>query len=238
MRQQEGLFVAEGSKAVTELIETFPCRMILGTRDMLRTIVHKPHAQRIEEIPNSFPFEKLSSLQTPRPLLAVFETPATPAPAATELNRLCLLLDTVQDPGNLGTIIRTANWFGIQQIFLTPGCADPWSPKVVQACMGALAGVQLHQLNNPEQYLQTAQATHIPIFGSFLEAPSLYTTVLPKADTPAIFIAGNEGRGISPSLEALCSHKLHIPPAAGNHTESLNVAIATAIVLAYWLQPR
>jgi TrmH family RNA methyltransferase len=143
---------------------------------------------------------------------------------------LSLLLDEVQDPGNLGTIIRTADWFGVRDIFCLPGTADCFNPKVVQATMSALARVRVHYFASKDDVCTWLKAYKGPIYGTFLEGENIYATQL---QTPAVLVMGNEGRGVSSEVAALVTHKLLIPHFAsdGQHVESLNVSVATAICL-------
>lgn len=215
-RQAAGLFAAEGEKIVGELLASD-----FTVRDVFR----------VGENITAEEMGRISFLRTPTPVLAVAEIPHAPTGAAGE-NGLCLMLDDVQDPGNVGTIIRLADWFGIEDLFCSPATADCWNPKVVQATMGAILRVRVHY-GPLEPLLAAAAATGIPIYGTFLEGDDLYAYD-PDSDR-GIVIMGNEGRGISPATERFVTRKLHIPPyplAAERPTsESLNVATATAIVL-------
>jgi len=174
--------------------------------------------------------ERISLLTTPQQVLAVFEKPKTKAltPSTAQKN-LVLALDEIQDPGNLGTIIRLADWFGIEYIICSLNTADAFSPKTVQATMGALARVNIHYTD-----LAAFLSTHdndVPIYGTFLDGKDIYRQELSSF---GIVVMGNEGRGISPKLEKFISHKLYIPsfPPNKEKVESLNVSIATAITCA------
>lgn len=137
-RLREQAFAVEGPKLVGEMLPFYRCRMLVGTAAMLRA-VSTPHDAEVVELPESFDFKRISTQTTPQPLMAVFDLPAEPEPV---VEGLTLLLDGVQDPGNVGTILRTADWFGIRHVWLGTGSADVFSPKVVQASMGALARVE------------------------------------------------------------------------------------------------
>ena len=209
-RQAEGLFVAEGPKLVTELQGSFELEALFDdlTEDELN---------------------KASLLQSPQGPIALFKIPAweLPQPAA---GTLYLALDTVQDPGNLGTIVRVADWFGIEDIVCSSDSADIFAPKAVQATMGALARVRVHY-TDLTQWLAQAANKGIPVYGTFLDGDNLYEKDL----TPGgIIVMGNEGNGISPTTERLVSDRLFVPPyPAGRQTsESLNVAMATGIICA------
>lgn len=219
-RRALGLFAAEGEKLVGELLASdFTVREVYRTGDNVS----------VSEM------ERLSFLRTPTPVLAVAEIPAfrgaggAPGGIAPALS---LALDEVQDPGNLGTILRLADWFGVRDVFCSPGTADCWSPKVVQATMGAILRVRVHY-EPLEPRLASFSAAGLPVYGTFLEGDNIYRCDL--APDRGVVVMGNEGKGISPAVGALVSHKLFIPPypgEAGRTSESLNVATATGIVLA------
>ena len=174
--------------------------------------------------------QKCSQLKTPRDVIAVFRQP-TPSPLSGEVMReeLCIVLDGVQDPGNLGTIIRLADWFGIHHIICSEDTADAFAPKVIQATMGAITRVALHYTNLTRFLSSIPQG--IPVYGTFLEGESIYGKTL---SPNGLLIMGNEGNGIRPETQTYINQKLFIPPhPPGCETsESLNVAIATAICCA------
>lgn len=233
-RDEEGLFLAEGVKAIEELLGYFHCRCLIGTSEMLSK-VESEKAERIEEVDEKFPFAKISILESPRRLLAVFEQPDSMHYETFPKSGVSLLLDEVQDPGNLGTIIRTAAWFGCRRIYLTVGSADPYSPKVVQSTMGALGQVQLRFVNDAAGFVSSLKEFRVPVYGTSLDGEPLNISALPPLSSPSLIIMGNEGRGVSEEISSLCSHKLLIPSTnPGDHPESLNVAIATAILLSRW----
>lgn len=232
-RLREQAFVVEGPKLIAEMLPFYTCRMLIGTRNML-LVTDSPSEAEIVEMPDSFDFKRISTQTTPQPLIAVF---ALPKPSKPMLNGLTLLLDGVQDPGNVGTILRTADWFGISQVWLATGSADVFSPKVVQASMGALAHVAVTPLQDAKQIVCDFRNEGVPIYGAFLDGADLYSSTLPDVSKPAILILGNEGRGISPEIEAEVTHRVTIPSfgmSEKGHTESLNVAIATAIFCSEW----
>lgn len=234
-RDKEALFVAEGSKVVGELMGNFDCVCLLSTEKALQSLPTYS-AQRIEIMPEDFDFARISRLDSPRDLVAVFRQPQYPLPPVRYLSGLSLMLDRVQDPGNLGSIIRSAAWFGVQSIFLASGTADPFGPKVVQATMGALAQTKLIPLGEPEDFLRELREEDIPVYGTFLNGPSLKEATLPPTCMDALLLMGNEGKGIRPELAAFCNQPLYIPhaPNPAGHPESLNVSVATAIILYQW----
>ena len=217
-REKVGLFVAEGPKVVNDLLhEGFVAEDILDN---------------IEDI------NKVSFLQHPQSLLGVFKLPEVASNTMNDYlilfkegieNQLVLALDGVQDPGNLGTIIRIADWFGIEDIFCSHETADCWNPKVVQATMGSIARVKLHYLNLYEMIDQLP--TDYPIYATLLAGNNIYAQELSRH---GMIVMGNEGRGISPQLRTKINRKLFIPnyPPERETAESLNVAIATSIVCA------
>ena len=233
-RREEQLFVAEGPKVVGDLLPYFTCHLIVATPAWLARNPQVKASEIIEVTPDEL--RKASFLKAPQEVLALFALPnatASPSVAATEL---CLALDDVQDPGNLGTIIRLADWFGIRHIFCSIGTTDAFSPKTVQASMGAIARVSVHYTNLTE-LLTTLREAHpsTPIYGTFLDGNNLYHESL---SPHGIIVMGNEGNGINPTTEQLVTHKLLIPnyPEGCPTSESLNVAIATAITCAEFRQ--
>ena len=226
-RDAKGLFIAEGPKVVGDLLALLPCRLLLATADFLQSKAQWPAAE-VRELSAS-ELARVSLLQAPQQVVAVFEKP-TPVPWQPT-DELALALDGVQDPGNVGTIIRLADWFGIHNILCSPTTADAFAPKVVQATMGALTRVKIHRLSDTVAFLKGFSG---PRLGTFLGGEDLYTTELPTGkDEPVLLIMGNEGQGIHPDLEPHIDRRITIPPypAENSHTESLNVAIATALLL-------
>jgi TrmH family RNA methyltransferase len=173
---------------------------------------------------------KLSFLQHPQQVLAVFYMPRLNE--IPEPQGLCLALDGVQDPGNLGTIIRIADWFGIETIYCSQDTADAWNPKVVQATMGSIARVNIVYT----QLKELLKKSSLPIYGTLLDGENVYSKNL-SAD--GIIVMGNEGNGISADVREIVTEKLLIPSYRnGDTAESLNVAIATAIICAEFRRRR
>jgi len=215
-RREQGLFVAEGPKVVGDLLACgFTARQLYATEEW------QPHGAAPQRV-TADELRKLSFLQHPQQVLAVFCLPE--APKASPEKGLVLALDGIQDPGNLGTIIRVADWFGIDTIYCSEDTVDAWSPKVVQATMGSIARVKIHYTRLEELLSHTT----LPVYGTLLDGDSLYTQPL-EAD--AIIVMGNEGNGISPAIRHLITRRLLIPR-YHEGPESLNVAIATAITCA------
>lgn len=231
-RQEQGLFVAEGPKVVGDLLATMEPMLIVATQQWFDNAANKQAAGKAQEViaVTDDELRKVSFLQHPQQVLGVFRIPSSPAMAeARQPGGLVLALDGVQDPGNLGTIIRIADWFGITDIFCSQETADPWNPKVVQATMGSIARVRLHSVDLPRWI--GALPADCPVYGTLLEGSSIYGQALA---TRGVIVMGNEGNGISPAVRPLITHKLLIPnyPEGRATADSLNVAIATAITCA------
>lgn len=230
VRDAEGVFVAEGDKCIGELMDAFE----------LVLLVNQDNATPTE-------IEQMSNLRTPQGSIAVFRkasSAATSSGTATTSSEatstILLALDGIQDPGNLGTIIRTCDWFGIHDIYCSRETADCYNPKVVQATMGALARVHIHYVNLVE-WITNQSTTNI--YGTLLDGRNMYEAGAIPNRRSGIIIMGNEGNGISPEVRALITHPLYIPNYNDNANdmveslnsstvESLNVSIATAIILA------
>lgn len=212
-RDAEGVFVAEGAKCVEELRKAFEL-VLLATSD---------NATYTE-------IEQMSSLRTPQGVIGVFKKRAFNSEIPSGL---LVALDGVQDPGNLGTIIRTCDWFGIHDILCSRDTADCYNPKVVQATMGALSRVRVHYVDLPKE-LTLLRQTGLPLYGTLLEGENMYEPYAIPDKQRGVIIMGNEGNGISESIRKLITHPLLIPsyPINASTSESLNVSIATAIVLA------
>jgi TrmH family RNA methyltransferase len=219
-------FVAEGNKLVADMMGAFECEWMLAKPSWMASQGDIPAQELLVDEKDEI--AKVSFLTTPQDVIAVFKRPAYELSQADASSQLILALDGIQDPGNLGTIIRLADWFGIEHIVCSPDTADAFSPKAVQATMGALAHVQVHY-TALEPYLKASAPA--PLYGAFLKGENLYTHPLSPT---GIILMGNEGKGIRPELEPLIQQRLHIPtyPPGRSTSESLNVAIATAIVCA------
>lgn len=218
-------FVAEGNKLIEELLKTFNCEWVIARPSWLTA-----HANiQAEEViaADDEELRKISLLKTPQDVLAVFKRPTYSLDNANPATQLIIALDGIQDPGNLGTIIRLANWFGIKHIVCSTDTADAFGPKAVQATMGALTRVQIHYTDLTD-YLKKHP---VPCYGTFLDGENLYQK---KLSQTGILVMGNEGKGIRSSVEALIGERLFIPnyPVMQECTESLNVAVATAVVCA------
>lgn len=225
-RKREGVFVAEGHKLVGDLQGHFPCKLLVALPHWLEK---NPQikADEIIEV-TSDELSRTSLLKTPQDVLAIFEQPQYEVSADVMNHSLCLALDDVQDPGNLGTIIRLADWFGIEHIFCSQGTVDVYNPKVVQATMGALARVKLHYCNLASLI---SSIESISVYGTFLDGKNIYAETLSEH---GLIVMGNEGNGVSNEVAQFINKRLYVPsyPTTRETSESLNVAIATAVVCA------
>ena len=224
-RNQYNTFVAEGSKLIFDLLPHMQCQLLVLADDMKENV---STGYEVEEtiIATVIEIKKASHLTTPPDAIAVFYQTQHDFTKIDLTHKLSLILDGVQDPGNLGTIIRIADWFGIENIFCSHDTVDVYNTKTVQATMGALSRVNIHYANIIELI---AQHSNSPIYGTFLNGENIYKETL----TPEGFIVmGNEGKGIRPEIEQLITHRLYIPSFSTNNTtsESLNVAVATSVV--------
>lgn len=223
-RNEYQTFVAEGNKIVSELLEQMECELLVAQSSWLDGRKDTPAKEIIVDEDGSS-IKKASFLKTPQDVLAVFRQPTVSLSKVDPSKQLLLALDGIQDPGNLGTIIRIADWFGIEDIVCSPDTTDVYNPKAVQATMGAIARVRLHY-TDISTYLKESSAT---VYGSFLDGENIYTKPLASS---GIIVMGNEGNGIRENVEEVITDRLFIPPyPIGRETsESLNVAVATAII--------
>lgn len=220
-----GLFCVEGEKMVDEA---------------LRSCFDVETVYRKDEIGEE-QMSRISSLSSPSPVLAVVRKPkdinlSSDAALSDALGQsgLYLALDSIRDPGNLGTILRVADWFGIDAVFAAPDTVDVFNPKVVQATMGAIFRVKFHYAEIPA-LCRAAVSAGGNVYGTFLDGSDLYEKQLnPGKDSPSVIVIGNESNGISDEVAGLVSDRLYIPPYPKNDTgsESLNAAVATAITVA------
>jgi len=225
-RDEFGTFIVEGEKMVSEAVKSD-----FEVIDIYR-----------EENIGKEAMSRISQLSSPSPVLAIVRKPADveleDADSSTiqsiiSKGGLFLALDSIRDPGNLGTILRISDWFGIDAIFAAPDTVDLFNPKVVQATMGAIFRVKFHYCSIPTLCKEVLKAGG-NVYGTFLDGEDFYTKTLSTGDTtPSLIIIGNESNGISPEVEALVSDKLYIPPYPADQpgSESLNAAVATAITI-------
>lgn len=228
LRQEKGLFIAEGHKLVEELLGVMECTLIVATEEWINRNRKRGKDIRIESVTDTV-LKQVSLLQAPQDVLAVFKIPQYDISIDIAANELVLALDNIQDPGNLGTIVRIADWFGIKNIFCSIGTADIYNPKSVQATMGAISRVRIHYVDLAEEIAGLSKK--VPVYGTLLNGNDIYKSELSER---GIIIMGNEGNGISKEVCSLITDPLYIPsyPADIPTSESLNVAVATAITCA------
>lgn len=218
VRLETGCFIAEGVKLVGEMIATgYPLKAVYAL-DSWESPDTSIEVTRVEP----FELEKMSLLQTPNQVLAVAMMPQKPKEIDID-GQLTIVLDGIQDPGNLGTIIRTADWFGIKQIVASEDTADVYNPKVIGATMGSFMRVQVHY-TNIAAWMPTVK---IPVYGALLEGENVFTTKAPKQ---GLLVIGSEGKGIRENIIDFITHPVTIPKSGG--AESLNAGIAAGIIVA------
>ena len=217
-RQTHQLFIAEGIKGIQELLDAhFELDHLYTTRTDYENV-----ASNLKTVISEADLKKMSALASPNTCLAVFKIPEV---KAINTSGLIVALDDIRDPGNLGTILRLCDWFGIQQLICSKETVDVYNPKVVQATMGSIARVNISYLD----LIDFIATSKLPVFGTFMDGQNMYTTNLPQE---GIIVMGNEANGISSDLEKIIKNRLTIPRFGTlQKTESLNVATATAIVL-------
>lgn len=223
-RDADGVFVAEGPKIVLELLHSGNCSLVMcfatGKWLQMHENIFKGKEHLVFKVEEK-ELERISFLTTPNQVLAVFTKPVFIK--QTKMEGLVLLLDAIQDPGNLGTILRTADWFGVKTIVGSPDTADVFNPKVVQSAMGSLIRVEMIYAD-----LETYIRSHpgLTLYAGSLEGEDLKENI---PQSRAMLLMGNESKGISPVLEKLAAKRIRIPGKGG--AESLNVAVATGILL-------
>ena len=226
-REKEGLFLVEGDKMIKELFTTpVKIKTLIATPDFLSG-QHLPATIEIIEASQD-EIRKVSLLQNAQKAIAICEIPQQKFNWEKSKNDLILALDTIQDPGNLGTIIRLADWFGIKEVVCSPGTVDVYNPKTIQATMGAVFRVNVTYRHLPS-FLEEAIKHDLPVFGAFLEGEEIYQMEL---SGKGIIVLGNEGQGISPEVASKITQKIFIPsyPKGIPTSESLNVSMAASII--------
>lgn len=218
-------FVAEGSTNVCDFIKgPLTVQMVFGTEAWA-----KSHEQFLQKIPvkivTTYDLGKISSLKNPSEVLALIKKPSYSLSDIRQIDHFILALDDIKDPGNMGTIIRTADWFGIQDIICSEETVDAFSPKVVQATMGSLARVKVHYTSLSDYF--KAKPADLKIFGATLYGAPIQNASKSKK---GILLIGNEAHGISKELYPFIDQQIHIPSAKNSEAESLNAAVATALV--------
>ena len=226
-RRQEKLFIAEGPKLALELLNSdFRVHSIHCLEEW-----HRANNRLCGDIPVSIisqkELERISNLQTPNEVLLLVKMMEEKGEAPTPGGDLVLVLDGIRDPGNLGTIIRTADWYGVRDVICSGDCVEVYNPKVVQATMGSIARVRVSYRDLKTFF--ASQGKDLPVYGTLLDGRSLYDQELSAS---GYLLIGSESHGISASLMPFITHPLLIPPHSKAGAESLNASVATAIVLA------
>lgn len=232
LRTEHRQFIMEGDKIVTDILKEGQTniRQLIATNEWY-SANHRLLSGREGEIIEAdiTDLQRVSSLETPPPVIAVMDM----FEQSLNLNELadiwCIALDTVQDPGNLGTIIRSADWFGIRHIVCNDGCADYFNPKVIQASMGAMLRVKLYYEDLATVMKNYANTLKLPVYGTYMDGMPVYDIAANKS---GMIVFGNESRGISDELTPFISARIAIPPGSAEkpHIESLNVASAVSVV--------
>ncbi len=224
IRSRENVFVAEGPKVVGDLCAISKPVRIIATQKWYDETHRMPGADDV--VVDEEELRKVSFLMHPQDVLAVFNIPASDNDSKDYEHDICLALDGVQDPGNLGTIIRIADWFGITTVYCSHETADAYNPKVVQATMGSIARVNV--IYTDLNKMLSELPGDVPVYGTFLDGKNIYDTELSKN---GIIIMGNEGNGISAAAARYVNKRLLIPafPEGRATADSLNVAVATAV---------
>jgi len=229
-RLATGLFFAEGKKLVLDLLQSdYAVSEVYCTSNFAAEVtIYKPGLNI--EIVDMDGLTRISFLKTTPEIVALCEIPKSVILWDEICNNLTLVLDEIQDPGNLGTIVRLADWFGIRNIICSENCADIYNPKVIQATMGAFTRVKVHYVSLTG-FLEQAKLLSIPVYGAFLEGENLYQCELTEN---GLIVMGNEGNGISDVVSHSISRKINIPsfPPGDLTSESLNVAVATSVICA------
>lgn len=222
-RKEHQLFIVEGFKAISEFLNSeFVISSIFCTPDFSAKMAKLSNNEKVYEVSIN-ELQKISALQTPQGILAVIDTPKNTIINPDSVDEMILVLDGVQDPGNLGTIIRTADWFGFKQLICSEDCVEVYNPKVVQATMGSLTRVKVSY----QPLKELLQQSNLPKYGTLLKGKNIFNTTW---EAKGFVILGSEGKGISEEVLPLITHPVTIP--GGKNTESLNVAIAGAICCA------
>lgn len=229
MRKRNGLFCVEGMKSVSDTLHAFEAEAFIFAGSEKPEFI--PEDANVFEVSRE-QMSRLSSLSTPSDVMAVYKMPQRRALSDFGILSpgLYMLLDGVQDPGNLGTIIRTCHWFGIFDIFASFDTVDVFNPKTVQSSMGSIASVNVTYCDLCELIQDNKRFS---VFGTLLDGDNIYNSPL---DHNGFIVMGNEGKGISEEVRRLVTNPISIPPASDDHSESLNVAIAAAITLSQFEQ--
>ena len=241
-RKENKMFVVEGNKLVSELLASgFKVENILVTETWLEKFPEMAASLKSYEIVNAKQMEQMSSMVTPPGIIATAHTPSYNINPEDAENEFILALDGINDPGNLGTMIRTADWFGINKIVCSHDCADAWQAKTIQSTMGSIFRIQIMETDLREFLLKTQSLTDTnsatlrlcdyttPIYGALMEGENIFTKKIEKKN--GVIIIGSESHGIREDVLPLVTSPIHIPRGKGSQTESLNASVAAAIII-------
>ncbi len=235
-REKENLYVIEGDKLITEFLDAkMPVRILVVKPEFLNSLslIHRQNI--VEIIPASYDeLKRISTLKTPHNALAVIEMPETRMDSSTLSNELTVALDCIQDPGNLGTIIRAAAWFGLRNIFCSQNCVDVYNPKVIQSSMGAILHVNVFY-TDIRKLLESARNNGIKIYGAVVKGKSIYSCKLTRT---GIILLGNESKGISDDLLPYITDRIMIPKINTETPgiDSLNVSMAASVIFSEFIR--
>ena len=241
-RKENKMFVVEGNKLVSELLASdFKIENILVTETWLEKFPEMAASLKSYEIVNDKQMEQMSSMVTPPGIIATAHTPSYNINPEDAENEFILALDGINDPGNLGTMIRTADWFGINKIVCSQDCADAWQAKTIQSTMGSIFRIQVIETDLREFLIKTQRHkdtktqsddtdSATPIYGALMEGENIFTKKIEKRN--GIIIIGSESHGIRKDVLPLVTSPIHIPRGKGSQTESLNASVAAAIIMA------
>lgn len=238
VRREHALFKAEGEKCVHDTIEHFRLAMLFATPQWLNAnaIVAAEAMDRGAAVwrCSETQMERMSDFRTAPPVIAVYELPEPIIASGDFGHKLAVALDGIQDPGNMGSILRTCDWFGVHDVVCSAQTVDIYNPKVVQATMGAISRMRVAYVDELGSFLAGIAADKVPVYGTFLNGDNLFGFEPPYADC-GVVVMGNEGKGVTAGVAGAVTHRLTIPsyPAGVPTSESLNVGAATAVVLSY-----
>ncbi len=231
VRKDNKMFVVEGNKLVSELLASdIKVENILVTETWLEKFPEMAASLKSYEIVNAKQMEQMSSMVTPPGIIATAHTPSYNINPEDAENEFILALDGINDPGNLGTMIRTADWFGINKIVCSQDCADAWQAKTIQSTMGSIFRIKVVETDLKDFLLETQKHSTTPIYGALMEGENIFTKNIEKRN--GIIIIGSESHGIREDVLPLVTSPIHIPRGKGSQTESLNASVAAAIIMA------
>lgn len=229
MRRRHGLFVVEGYKCISDTLKGYTLESLVAQKGCTSNMAQ--FGCPVYEVTPEH-MQKISNLSAHSDMIGIFRLKECGADVDLKVSEgLYVVLDGVQDPGNLGTIVRTCHWFGIFRIFASKDTVDIFNPKTVQATMGSIGSVDVTYCNLHELFDANRD---MPVYGTMLEGEDVFATKLSKR---GFIVMGNEGKGIRNDIKSCITKPLFIPPATSDHSESLNVSIATAIIISQIVKP-